>query len=109
MTIKQYQEFLSEINFNIDEYRKEILTKSKQEIYDSNYKTIAYEEIYDYLVCNAKDMNKKYLPQKNVLDYYYYKFMKTDYNLTNDDLRDFFDYELEEAKKYKIFKNDEEM
>ena len=81
-------EFINQLDKELDEYKESILDLSKMEIYNKYYEIYAMEELYDYLTLdNFVDYSIQ--PKENILNFYYYRFLRTDYNLTPDDMRDF--------------------
>ena len=100
-------DFLNQLGKEIDEYKGNMLNNSKVEIYDKYYEIFAMEELYDYLSLeNLIDYSIQ--PKENILNFYYHRFLRTDYNLTPEDMRDFIkdvDSELKQISK----RNENEM
>ena len=100
-------DFLNQLGKEIDEYKENMLNNSKVEIYDKYYEIFAMEELYDYLSLeNLIDYSIQ--PKENILNFYYHRFLRTDYNLTPEDMRDFIkdvDSELKQISK----RNENEM
>ncbi len=98
MTEKQYDKFRNTIDKEIEEYKREVCNNAPIHVYERFYEIHAYEEIYDFLCHDAINHDIKGFPAKNILDHFYCQFMKTDYDLTQEDLYDFLE---EETKLYK--------
>ena len=109
MTDKEIKKFITDLDIEIDNYRKLVLEGTKQSIYDSCYEINAYETLHDFLGDNCKNFNRKYFPPTDILGDVYYRFMKTSYELQSDDLREFINEYVGDNKKYKRFQNCEDM
>ncbi len=103
MTGVQYDRLMIKLSKEIDEYKNSMLEKSKEEIYDNFYEISVYEELYQYIETFGEDLDYKGFPNKHILDDFYNEFMKTDYNLTIEDLKDFFYYQIKENIDCKRF------
>jgi hypothetical protein len=90
MTNQEYDKLIAQVNNEIDEYRKFMKSLDSEKLYESHYEIEAYEDISEFIERNAKNYSYKAFPKKNILDFFYYQFMKTDHELTNEDLVDFF-------------------
>lgn len=103
MTEKQYDKIWHIVKNEIDEFRESFKSKSGEEVYDEYYKISAYEEIYDFICCEAINLKYKGFPPKNILQDFYNQFMDTSYDLTQESLHYFFEDQIEENIKYKRF------
>lgn len=109
MTNKELDKFKTDLDIEIDNYRKIVLEGTKQSIYDSCYEINAYEMLHDHLCEMSQDYNRKYFPPNDILGDVYYRFMKTDYELNSDDISMFLKDYVDDNKKFRRFENCEEM
>ena len=105
MTEKQYEELCKKIDKELEEYRKEIVALPPEQIYDRYYEISGFEELHEYLVNYGQDMNIKGFPKKDILTSFYNDFMRTEYDLTQEDLGYFFEFQIEDNIKRKRFDN----
>lgn len=103
MTGVQYDRLMMKLTKELEEYKKNMLEKPAEEIYDSFYEISVYEEFYNYIDVFGESMDYKGFPNKHILDDFYNQFMKTDYSLSNEDLADFFHYQIKENIDCKRF------
>ena len=85
-----YERLMKTIDNEIEEYRRLMKKQLSDYVYENYYEIAAYEELYCYLSNYGEGLIYNGFPKKEILDYCYYQFMKTDFELTNDDLREFF-------------------
>lgn len=103
MTGVQYDRLMKKITKELEEYKNDMLKKNKEEIFDNFYEISAYEELYNYIENYGESLDYKGFPNKHILDDFYNEFMKTDYSLSNEDLGDFFHYQIKENIDCKRF------
>lgn len=86
-----------------EEYTKFIdyyaVNKTVYEVLDEIDKVYTYTRLFEYLLQYSKHFNYKYLPTENILETYYIDFVRTRYELTNDDLKEFFNDEMQNVKQ----------
>lgn len=78
---------------------KYAVNKTVYEVLDDIDKIYTYTRLLDYLLKNASNYNIKYLPKNDILETFYTDFVRTRYELTNDDLREFFEDEMKKNKE----------
>ena len=101
MTSKQYEKVFNIITKEIDEYKELMVKHSSEHVYERYYEIAVYEELYNYITNYGENLNYDGFPKKDILDYFYYQFMKTSYDLVPDDLGKFFYYSTLDYIKYK--------
>lgn len=106
MNNENYKKFFAELRQNYDDFQDLCCNTTTREMFDNIYMIFTYDRIYDFLLSNAKDWNIKYLQKTDILNYYYDKFTNTNYELTRDDLREFFKDQME-IKKRELNSEDE--
>lgn len=99
MTDNEYADLTNKIDKELKEYKDFIMTKDKKDIYESYYQIHAHEEIHDYLTNEGKKFNYKGFPKKDIIDWLYRRFMKSEYNLCYEDLGYLVDYETKKNLK----------
>lgn len=109
MKEKELKIFKTDLDIEIDNYRKIVLEGSKQSIYDSCYEINAYEMLHNYLCEMSSNYERKYFPPNDILGDVYYRFMKTNYELNSDDIAMFLKDYVDDNKKYRRFQNCEDM
>ena len=107
MTDKKYKELIDEISKEWNDFREQMLQKSKKEIFDEFYKISAYNEFTDYFFNDGINLNHKGLPKKNILSDVYNQFMDTSYDLTYEEIYYFMEDYIKDNIKYKRFENEE--
>ena len=105
MTGVQHDRLIKKTTKELEEFKDYMLQKSSEEIYDSFYQIAVYEDLYSHLCNYGEDLDYKGFPKKDILDFFYRKFMKTGYDLQTDDLKDFFYYQIDENIRDKLFEN----
>ena len=110
MRDKEFNDFVSELQSEIDNYKNDTLKLSKNQIYDNSYEIQAMESLCGYLMNDGQKYRRSDFPKDKILETFYWRFMKTDYDLTRDDLSDFFYFEIQDKRKIqRKLKNQEEM
>lgn len=99
MTEREHNQLIKKIDKELSEYQEYMMTKDKMYVYESFYEIHGHEEIHDYLVEEGKKFNYKGFPQKDIIEWLYNRFMKTDYNLCYEDLGYLTEYETERYLK----------
>ena len=100
MTFEEFSKLKSKIHLEIDEYKKEMLEKSKSEIYDSCNEINTIETIYQYLLNKGRFYEYKYMPKQNILTHYYTKFKEMGYKtLDNENIDDTIGFDIHRRKR----------
>ncbi|MBQ7351830.1 MAG: hypothetical protein IJW59_03050 [Clostridia bacterium] len=99
MTDKQYNQLMQKVDKELQEYKDFMLTKDKKEIYEEFYAIHAHEDIHNFLENEGQKFDYKGFPKTEILSWLYRRFMKTEYELTCEDLGYFIEYETEDYKK----------
>lgn len=104
MTEQEQNDFIDKIDSEIENYKQEIITqKTPSEIYELHYQINAMEEIAEFLKNYAEEYKITDFPKENIVKGLYWNFIDTNYDLTQDDLREFVKYEI---RTYNATKND---
>lgn len=106
MLEEEYQGFVRELDREIKEYKEQTKKLPVEDLYESYYQIHAHEEFYNFLVNYGKNYMRKDFAKNNIIEDLYYRFMKTEYDLTQDDLREFIYYDIQDRHKKE---NNEEM
>ncbi len=106
MLEEEYQEFVRELDKENKEYREKMTKLSTEDLYESYYQIHAHESFYNFLLNYGIRYMRKDFAKTNIVEDLYYRFMKTEYDLTQDDLREFIYYDIQDRHKKE---NDEEM
>ena len=95
----QLKTFIDKIVKEHLDFKKPYLQTGPAMLFDDLEKVYTTERLYDYLLCNAKDMNIKYLVKKDILQHYCNEFRNSGYELCNDDLKEFFNEQIKKEKQ----------
>lgn len=101
MKHEQYEKIYGIITKEIAEFKQLMIKQSSEYVYDRYYEISAYEELYNYITNYGEGLIYEGFPKKDILDYFYYQFMKTDYELVPDDLSEFFYNSTLDYMRYK--------
>ena len=93
MTDNQETEIIFKVSEEFEDLRQELITKDSETVFDSANKIYTYRELSKHIVMNAKDYDYKGFPKTKILEYFYKKFLVSNYNFTNSDLKLFFKYQ----------------
>ena len=93
MTKDEHLKVIDKVANELKDFEENMLSLSKTAIYESAYKIHTYQEFSIYLIHNGEKLNFAGIPKNNILDYFYSEFLKTSYDLTRQDIIDFFDEE----------------
>ena len=99
MTEKQHNQLLEIVDKELSEYKEFMLSKDKQEIYESFYEIHAHEDLRDFIENEGQRFDYKGFPKEDILGWLYRRFMKTSYELNQEDLGYFMEYETEDYIK----------
>lgn len=99
MNANEIRNFVDSLNTEYYLFELECRELTGKEMFDSITEKYTKFRIYDYLLANAKYYNYKYVVKDNIINYYYDKFTKSKYELSNDDLKDFMLDEITLRKK----------
>ena len=101
MKHEQYEKLLKTITMEMEEYQRLMKIQSSDYVYEHYYEISVFEEMYNYLSNYGEGLIYEGFPKKEILDYFYYQFMKTDYELVPDDLSEFFYNSTLDYMRYK--------
>ena len=93
MNNKNFNELCEKVDNELTNFKSEIISTTPQNVYDNFYKIHAVEEFAEFIKVDGKKYSFSGFPKENILEYFYDKFLSSEYNLTNEDLTYFFDYE----------------
>ena len=99
MLEEEYREFVREIDREHEEYKTQMKKLPTEDLYESFYQIHAHEEFYNFLVNYGKSYMRRDFAKKEIVEDLYYRFMKTEYDLTQDDLREFIYYDIQDRYK----------
>lgn len=79
--------FIEQIYKELDEFKKKMLSLlTKEEVFESAYKILAFNEIGNFIIRNANKYSRKGFCETNIVQNLYNEFLSTNYNLTEEDL-----------------------
>ena len=89
----------------LNTYKLNMLKKPIEDVYESSYEINVHETLADFIFYSADDFEWEWLEKyrDNLLDYFCRNFMKTSYDLMNDDMRDFVYDLIEEEKRLMVY------
>ena len=93
MTDKQESDIVYKVSLEFEELRQELIKKDSETVFESANKIFAFRELSKHIILNAKDYDYKGFPKTKILDYFYKKFLVSNYNFTKSDLTMFFRYQ----------------
>ncbi|MBR4003072.1 MAG: hypothetical protein IKI95_03265 [Clostridia bacterium] len=99
MTNEQLVKLKFKLAEEIDEYKKEMLEKTKSEIYDSCFEISSMERIHQYLISKGRNYKYEYMPKNNICKFYYDCLNKMGFELTNENLDDVISFEIYKARR----------
>lgn len=99
MLEEEYKVFVRELDRENKEYKEQMKKLSADDLYESYYQIHAHEEFYNFLINYGKNYMRKDFAKTDIVEDLYYRFMKTEYDLTQDDLREFIYYDIQDRYK----------
>lgn len=98
MTQLEYKMFTKQLDKEIKLYKEQMLKLTPDEIYEGFYQIHAHESIYNFLINDGLNYKRKDFAKEDIIEDLYYRFMKTEYDLTQDDLREFIYYDIQDRR-----------